>query len=67
MADDEVELVENKKAKSDLWDHFLLKRNKKSNTIQQGQAVCRHCNAEVKHANGTDEFGDPYGPTSFGN
>ena len=56
MADDEArefELVENQKAKSDLWDHFLLKRNKKWNTIQQGQAVCRHCNAEVKHANGT--------------
>jgi hypothetical protein len=51
MAED-VEHVENKKAKSNIWAHFWLKRNKKTNVTADGVAVCRHCGVEVKSSGG---------------
>lgn len=47
------DLVVNKKAKSAIWNHFWIKFDKTSQTVNPGIAVCRHCNNDVKNAGGT--------------
>ena len=55
MADnaDNYENIVNKKAKSDVWNHFWVKFNKNTKQVVEGLAVCRHCNNEVKSSGGT--------------
>ena len=44
--------MKNKKAKSDIWQHFCLKLNTKSNQLVDNVAICFHCNLELKRSGG---------------
>lgn len=52
-SDEAFGTVSNKKAKSELWKHFGLKFDTKSNKIVEGIAVCKLCNVLVKNSGGT--------------
>lgn len=54
MADDEVKLVKNKRAKAKVWEHFKFRQI--AGTINENIAVCTVCNADVKYAGGTSNF-----------
>lgn len=49
---DDFEIVNNTKAKSDVWRHFGLKKRKSDSTIVEGIAVCHHCNMTPKTSGG---------------
>ena len=49
----EFDFVQNKKAKSNVWNHFWLKCNKKTKKTIESLAICRHCEQEVENSGGT--------------
>lgn len=52
MADTYV-IVSNTKRKSDIWTHFGFRKGWKTSEIDRTVAICKLCDAEVKHAGGT--------------
>ena len=50
IADEEFELVENKRGKSQVWENFGLKKRKRDNDTDETFTACRKCNAMVKIA-----------------
>ena len=47
----EVELIQNEKAKSAIWNRFKLK--KENQTCQQHCDLCNYCNETFKYSGGT--------------
>lgn len=47
--DDGYTIVENKKAKSDIWLHFGLLKNVSNGELVPGVAVCQRCRMQVKY------------------
>ncbi|XP_069107328.1 E3 SUMO-protein ligase ZBED1-like [Argopecten irradians] len=46
------ELISNRRAKSDIWRHFALKKRKCDGLIEESVAVCRTCDVSVKCTGG---------------
>ncbi|XP_021345367.1 zinc finger BED domain-containing protein 1-like [Mizuhopecten yessoensis] len=55
--DESFSIIPNKKAKSDIWQHFGLKQYKEKTSVEPGVAVCKKCRTEVKYSGGTTNLG----------
>ena len=51
MEDSELDLFETPRAKSQVWEHFWLR--KRNGIVLEGVAVCKQCHLDIKTAGGT--------------
>ena len=56
MADADFTVVPNLRGKSNIWNHFGLKKRKVDGQITDNVAICNSCQAEVKTGGGTSNM-----------